>query len=215
MWLEGDSLAPFVVTPMAHVFRALELANVRSEDTLLDVGCGDGRVVVAAAALRGATARGVELEAHVAATAQRAVERWAVESATPPRRCWSAAARALTPLLPCLGSPGPRLGELRGRHTRGVSERSQHCVLLAAAGRTASAAPQPGTGATPRRATALPAFPATRSGGLCSGRRAPPVPLRRALHAAQRGRMIDATLCSLLMSCAADLAVWDFHHSAR
>jgi hypothetical protein len=27
--------------------------------------------------------------------------------------------------------------------------------------------------------------------------------------------MIDATLCSLLMSCAADLAVWDFHHSAR
>ena len=81
MWLEGDSLAPFVVTPMANVLRALELANVSSEDTLLDVGCGDGRVVVAAAALRGATARGVELEAHVAATAQRAVERWAVESA--------------------------------------------------------------------------------------------------------------------------------------
>ena len=71
MWLEGDSLAPFVVTPMANVLRALEcapcagshtrvarrmlthsptrprsLAQVGPADTLLDVGCGDGRVVV-------------------------------------------------------------------------------------------------------------------------------------------------------------------------
>jgi cyclopropane fatty-acyl-phospholipid synthase-like methyltransferase len=49
-------------------------------DTVLDVGCGDGRVVVAAA-LRGACARGVELEKHVAAMAQRALADWASESA--------------------------------------------------------------------------------------------------------------------------------------
>jgi cyclopropane fatty-acyl-phospholipid synthase-like methyltransferase len=49
-------------------------------DTVLDVGCGDGRVVVAAA-LRGACARGVELEVHVAAMAQRALTDWAAESA--------------------------------------------------------------------------------------------------------------------------------------
>jgi cyclopropane fatty-acyl-phospholipid synthase-like methyltransferase len=56
------------------------LAAVGPGDTVLDVGCGDGRVVVAAA-LRGACARGVELEAHVAAMAQRALADWAAESA--------------------------------------------------------------------------------------------------------------------------------------
>jgi len=78
LWLEGDSLAPFVVTPMANVLRALEcapcgpgrccaaacankrsplrcasLAQVGPADTVLDVGCGDGRVVVRAARANG------------------------------------------------------------------------------------------------------------------------------------------------------------------
>ncbi len=79
--MEGDSLAPFVVTPMVNVLRGLELARVGPSDTLLDVGCGDGRVVIAAAALCGSTARGLELETRVAAVAQKAVEHWAAESA--------------------------------------------------------------------------------------------------------------------------------------
>ena len=72
-WLPGDSLAPYVVTPMENVLCALQLAGVRPEDTLLDVGCGDGRVVVSAAALHGCTARGIELEAKAAAAAARAL----------------------------------------------------------------------------------------------------------------------------------------------
>lgn len=76
LWLDGDSLAPFVVTPMENVVRGLSLAGVTAIDTLLDVGCGDGRVVVAAAALCGCHARGVEIDPHVAQLAQAAVEAW-------------------------------------------------------------------------------------------------------------------------------------------
>lgn len=82
VWLDGDSLAPFRVTPLVHVLSALRLAAVAASDTVLDVGCGDGRVLVAAAALRGAAAHGLELEPRVAALARAAVARW--EAAAPP-----------------------------------------------------------------------------------------------------------------------------------
>jgi hypothetical protein len=63
------------------------LAQVGPADTLLDVGCGDGRVVVAAAALCGCCATGVEIEARVVALAQRALEAWAPQSALPEACC--------------------------------------------------------------------------------------------------------------------------------
>jgi len=83
LWLPGDSLAPFVVTPWPNVLAALQLAGVCERDSLLDVGCGDGRVVVAAAVLCGAAATGLELEPNVAADAEAAVERWAAETVRP------------------------------------------------------------------------------------------------------------------------------------
>ena len=79
VWLEGDSLAPYVVTPLENVLRGLSLAQVTPADTLLDVGCGDGRVVVAAAAVCGARARGIELDARVAALAAANVQVWRAE----------------------------------------------------------------------------------------------------------------------------------------
>jgi SAM-dependent methyltransferase len=79
-WLEGDSLAPFVVTPMENVLHALQLAAVTREDTLLDVGCGDGRVVVAAAALYGCTARGIELDEKAVAASARALAAFQAET---------------------------------------------------------------------------------------------------------------------------------------
>jgi SAM-dependent methyltransferase len=63
---------PFVPTPHALVQRMLDLAGVGAPDYLIDLGCGDGRIAVAAA-LRGARALGVDLdpmrirEAHAAA----------------------------------------------------------------------------------------------------------------------------------------------------
>lgn len=56
-------LAPYVPTPPEVVERMLDLANVTSSDVVFDLGCGDGRVVIAAAR-RGARGFGVDIEVH-------------------------------------------------------------------------------------------------------------------------------------------------------
>jgi tRNA G37 N-methylase Trm5 len=53
---------PFVPTPLEVVERMLELAGVRPDDVLFDLGAGDGRVVIEAARQRGARGVGVELD---------------------------------------------------------------------------------------------------------------------------------------------------------
>jgi SAM-dependent methyltransferase len=52
---------PFVPTPHSLVERMLDLAQVGPADYLIDLGCGDGRIAVAAAR-RGARALGVDLD---------------------------------------------------------------------------------------------------------------------------------------------------------
>lgn len=52
---------PFVPTPHALVQKMLDLAEVGASDYLIDLGCGDGRIAVAAAR-RGARALGVDLD---------------------------------------------------------------------------------------------------------------------------------------------------------
>ena len=52
---------PFVPTPHLLVQRMLDLASVGASDYLIDLGCGDGRIAVAAAQ-RGARALGVDLD---------------------------------------------------------------------------------------------------------------------------------------------------------
>jgi len=52
--------APFVPTPKEAVEAGLDLAQVKNGDTLVDIGAGDGRVLVAAAK-RGAKIIGYEL----------------------------------------------------------------------------------------------------------------------------------------------------------
>lgn len=56
-------LAPYVPTPPDVLERMLDLAGVGSGDVVYDLGCGDGRVVVAAAR-RGARAVGLDIEAY-------------------------------------------------------------------------------------------------------------------------------------------------------
>ena len=79
-WLDGDSLAPFVVTPLANVLAALRLARVTEQDIVFDVGCGDARVVVAAALLCGCRASGVELDDRAARLGAAAVAEWAEQA---------------------------------------------------------------------------------------------------------------------------------------
>jgi len=53
---------PFVPTPMAVVDAMLDLARVTRTDTLYDLGCGDGRIVVRAATRFGCRGVGVDLD---------------------------------------------------------------------------------------------------------------------------------------------------------
>jgi SAM-dependent methyltransferase len=53
---------PFVPTPPEVVDEMLRLADLRAGDTLYDLGCGDGRIVIAAAKRSGIRAIGIDID---------------------------------------------------------------------------------------------------------------------------------------------------------
>jgi cyclopropane fatty-acyl-phospholipid synthase-like methyltransferase len=57
----SNSLAPYVVSPQAVVDRMLELAELKPNETLYDLGSGDGRILITAAQRYHAKAIGVEI----------------------------------------------------------------------------------------------------------------------------------------------------------
>jgi cyclopropane fatty-acyl-phospholipid synthase-like methyltransferase len=59
-----DVLAPFLPTPPDVVERMLELANTGGDDFVFDLGCGDGRVLIAAAKKYDARGFGVDIEPY-------------------------------------------------------------------------------------------------------------------------------------------------------
>ena len=59
---ETEWQAPFITTPDEIVVRMLEMAGTRADDTVLDLGSGDGRIVIAAASRFGARGLGIELD---------------------------------------------------------------------------------------------------------------------------------------------------------
>ena len=54
---------PFVPTPWVILDEMIKLAEVRAEDTVCDLGSGDGRLVIAAAKRHGASGFGIERDA--------------------------------------------------------------------------------------------------------------------------------------------------------
>jgi SAM-dependent methyltransferase len=52
---------PYVPTPPEVVSKMLELAKVGKKDTVYDLGCGDGRIVVTAASKYGARGTGIDI----------------------------------------------------------------------------------------------------------------------------------------------------------
>jgi SAM-dependent methyltransferase len=80
-WAWDDGTVPYVVTPMEIVERMLRMAEVRKDDYVIDLGSGDGRIIIEAAK-RGARGLGVDLDpslvkhatenAHKAGVADRA-----------------------------------------------------------------------------------------------------------------------------------------------
>ena len=68
-------LGPFLGTPLSLIRCLLEFAGVSSDDVLLDLGCGDGRVLIEAARGYGCRASGYEQDGSLCAVAQsRAAE---------------------------------------------------------------------------------------------------------------------------------------------
>ena len=61
---------PFVPTPMAVVDRMLDMSGAKPGDYLVDLGCGDGRIVTEAAR-RGVRALGVDLDPDLIALCRR------------------------------------------------------------------------------------------------------------------------------------------------
>ena len=59
---DASSPVPFITTPDTVVQRMLELAGTRADDLVVDLGSGDGRIVIAAAAKFGARGLGIELD---------------------------------------------------------------------------------------------------------------------------------------------------------
>ena len=62
--------APFITTPPEVVARMLQIAGTGPQDFVIDLGSGDGRIVIAAAREHGARGLGVELEPDLVAKAR-------------------------------------------------------------------------------------------------------------------------------------------------
>lgn len=73
-YLAGTRLAPYVAMPPRVVREMLDLADVTPSDTLFDIGCGDGRILVAAAQ-RGAQCCGFEMIPSLADEARKNSQR--------------------------------------------------------------------------------------------------------------------------------------------
>ncbi|MEJ5367788.1 MAG: methyltransferase domain-containing protein [Bryobacteraceae bacterium] len=72
--VQPQKLAPYVSSPQPIVVKMLEIAGLKSGQTLYDLGCGDGRIVATAAKEFGAKAVGVELSPALAKKARQAIE---------------------------------------------------------------------------------------------------------------------------------------------
>jgi len=71
---------PFVPSPEGVVDGMLKLAGVKSADTVYDLGCGDGRIVIAAAKLYGAHGVGVDINPERVADARANAKKAGVEN---------------------------------------------------------------------------------------------------------------------------------------
>ncbi len=71
---------PFVPSPEGVVQGMLKLAGVTSSDTVYDLGCGDGRIVITAAKTYGAHAVGVDINPERVAEARENAKKAGVEN---------------------------------------------------------------------------------------------------------------------------------------
>jgi ubiquinone/menaquinone biosynthesis C-methylase UbiE len=69
------NLAPKVGSPEHAVDKMLEVANLKPGEVIYDLGCGDGRILIAAASKYKAKGVGIEISDHLARTAAEQVKK--------------------------------------------------------------------------------------------------------------------------------------------
>jgi SAM-dependent methyltransferase len=70
-----NKLAPYVNSPTRVVDRMLELASIRPGETVYDLGCGDGRILIAAVQKFKAKAVGIEISPKIVAEARSRIKK--------------------------------------------------------------------------------------------------------------------------------------------
>jgi hypothetical protein len=73
--LEEGQPPPFVGTPPRVVEQMLSMARLGPDDTLIDLGSGDGRIVIQGAKRFGARGLGIEMDAELVAVSRAAAQR--------------------------------------------------------------------------------------------------------------------------------------------
>ena len=81
-WAWDDGTTPFVVSPDAVVERMLHLAQPKAGDRLVDLGSGDGRIVIEAAKRFGARGLGVDIDPRLVELARTNAQRAGVQALT-------------------------------------------------------------------------------------------------------------------------------------
>src|SRR6185295_12265546 len=76
---ENEWRPPFITTPPEVVERMLELAGTRADDLVVDLGSGDGRIVIAAARKYGARGLGIELDGKLVEKSRENARRMKLE----------------------------------------------------------------------------------------------------------------------------------------
>jgi SAM-dependent methyltransferase len=79
-WAWDDGTVPFVVSPPEVVDRMLRLAEPRAGELLVDLGSGDGRIVIEAAKRYGARGLGVDIDPSLVARATENARRAGVDA---------------------------------------------------------------------------------------------------------------------------------------
>ena len=80
-WSWDDGTVPYVQTPMEIVERMLRMAEVKKDDYVIDLGSGDGRIIIEAAK-RGARGLGVDIDPNLVKHAIENAQKAGVDTRT-------------------------------------------------------------------------------------------------------------------------------------